>query len=167
MILVNTGKGKGKTTASIGIAIRAIGQNLTVAFGQFMKRNDQAGEQTVLANLLGERFHAKGKGFLTRPEQFPSHRAASEELIGWAREQLAAVDMLVLDEALYALQSELLQENELRDLIAMARKQDVHLILSGRGCPQWLEEEADLVTEMTEIKHPYKKGIPAQKGIEF
>ena len=167
MILVNTGNGKGKTTASIGIAIRAIGQNLTVAFGQFMKRNDQAGEQAVLANLLGERFHAKGKGFLTRPDQYPSHRAVSEELINWAKEQLASVDMLVLDEALYALQSELLKEEELRDLIAMARKRDAHLILSGRGCPRWLEEEADLITEMTEIKHPYKKGIPAQKGIEF
>ncbi len=167
MILINTGNGKGKTTASVGLAIRAIGQGFVVAFGQFMKRPDQAGEQEVLHTLLGARFHAKGKGFLTREEQFPSHRAVSEELIAWAMEQMQDVDMLVLDEALYALQSKLLQEDELRNLIALSRQRDNHLVLSGRGCPDWLRDEADLVTEMTEIKHPYKAGIPAQKGIEF
>ncbi|UZP68141.1 cob(I)yrinic acid a,c-diamide adenosyltransferase [Desulfovibrio mangrovi] len=167
MILVNTGNGKGKTTASVGLAIRALGQDLTVSFGQFMKRNEQAGEQKMLARLLGDRFHAQGKGFLTRPEQFPSHRAAAETLIEWAAEQLENADMVILDEALYALKSNLLQEDELRGLIAKARERNIHLVLSGRGCPEWLAEEADLITEMTEIKHPYKQGIPAQKGIEF
>lgn len=167
MILINTGDGKGKTTASVGLTVRAIGQGLIVAFGQFMKRGDQAGEQKVLATLLGERFHAHGKGFLTRAEQYPEHREASEKLITWATEQLEHVDMLVLDEALYALTSELVLENELRAMIAKARERNIHLVLSGRGCPRWLEEEADLITEMTEIKHPYKMGIPAQKGIEF
>lgn len=167
MILINTGNGKGKTTACVGLAIRALGQNLAVAFGQFMKRDEQAGEQAMLHSLLGERFHAKGKGFLTRPEQYPAHREVSQKLLQWAHDQLSHVDMLVLDEALYALGSNLLLEEELRDLIADARAQNAHLVLSGRGCPDWLRDEADLVTEMTEIKHPYKHGVPAQKGIEF
>ena len=167
MILVNTGNGKGKTTASIGQAIRALGQEQTVAFGQFMKRDKQAGEQYMLRKLLGDFFFAPGDGFLTKPEQFPKHRASSEKLIWWAKERMLEVDMLVLDEALYALSSELLKKEELEELIALARNNDTHLVLSGRGAPEWLIEEADLVTEMTEIKHHYKAGIPAQKGIEF
>ncbi|MCG8532533.1 MAG: cob(I)yrinic acid a,c-diamide adenosyltransferase [Desulfovibrionales bacterium] len=167
MILVNTGNGKGKTTASIGQAIRALGQEHTIAFAQFMKRDKQAGEQYMLRKLLGDFFYAPGDGFLTKPEQFPAHRATSEKIILWAKERIIEVDMLVLDEALYALTSELLTEEELRELIALARSNNTHLVLSGRGAPQWLIDEADLVTEMTEIKHHYKKGTPAQKGIEF
>ena len=167
MILVNTGNGKGKTTASIGQAIRALGQEHTVAFAQFMKRDKQAGEQYMLHKLLGDFFYAPGDGFLIKPEQFPAHRATSEKIILWAKERIIEVDMLVLDEALYALTSELLTKEELKELIALARSNNTHLVLSGRGAPQWLIDEADLVTEMTEIKHHYKKGIPAQKGIEF
>ena len=167
MILVNTGNGKGKTTASVGQAIRALGKEHTVAFGQFMKRDKQAGEQYMLHKLLGDFFFAPGDGFLTKPEQFPKHRASSEKLIWWAKERLLDVDMLILDEALYALSSELLTDEELKELISLAREHDTHLVLSGRGAPEWLIEEADLVTEMTEIKHHYKAGIPAQKGIEF
>ncbi len=167
MILVNTGNGKGKTTACVGLVIRAMGQDFTVAFGQFMKRNDKAGEQKILSTLLGDNFHAQGKGFFTRPEQFPEHRTAAQSLIRWATERIPRVDMLVLDEALYALSAGLLQKEELQELIALARTEETHLVLSGRGCPDWLTQEAELVTEMTEVKHPYKQGIPAQKGIEF
>lgn len=167
MILVYTGNGKGKTSASVGQAIRALGQGFVVAFGQFMKRGDQAGEQKILSSLLAERFHAEGKGFLKRPEQYTEHRETSLQLLLWATHQLENVDMLVLDEALYALKSGLLHEEELRSLIDKARTREAHLVLSGRDCPQWLTDEADMVTEMTEIKHHYAQGIPAQKGIEF
>ncbi|MFA9394579.1 MAG: cob(I)yrinic acid a,c-diamide adenosyltransferase [Halodesulfovibrio sp.] len=167
MILVNTGNGKGKTTASVGQAIRALGQEHTVAFGQFMKRDNQAGEQYMLRKLLGDLFFAPGDGFLTKPEQFPKHRASSEKLIWWAKERILDVDMLILDEALYALSSKLITREELEELVALARNNDTHLVLSGRNAPQWLIDEADLVTEMKEIKHHYKAGIPAQKGIEF
>jgi cob(I)alamin adenosyltransferase len=167
MILVNTGNGKGKTTASVGQAIRALGQEHTVAFGQFMKRDNQAGEQYMLRKLLGDLFYAPGDGFLTKPEQIPKHRASSEKLISWAKELNLDHDMLILDEALYALASKLITREELEELVALARNNDTHLVLSGRNAPQWLIDEADLVTEMTEIKHHYKAGIPAQKGIEF
>ncbi|MEZ0574971.1 cob(I)yrinic acid a,c-diamide adenosyltransferase [Halodesulfovibrio aestuarii] len=167
MILVNTGNGKGKTTASVGQAIRALGQEHTVAFGQFMKRDSQAGEQYMLHKLLGNLFFAPGDGFLTKPEQFAKHRATSEKLIWWAKERILDVDMLILDEVLYALSAKLITREELEEIIALARNNDTHLVLSGRNAPKWLIDEADLVTEMTEIKHHYKAGIPAQKGIEF
>lgn len=167
MLLIYTGNGKGKTSALVGQAIRAIGQNFVVSFGQFMKRDEQAGEQRMLQQLVGDRYHVQGQGFLTKPEQYPAHRKVSLALIEWARNQLAEVDMLLLDEALYALSAELLLAEELRELIALSREHACHLVLSGRGCPGWLEEEADLVTEMVEHKHHYAQGIPAQKGIEF
>lgn len=167
MLLINTGNGKGKTSASIGITIRALGQDMTVAFGQFMKRDEQAGEQRMLKKLLGDNFFAQGEGFLTKEEDRPLHRAAAEKTIHWAHTIIPQVDMLVLDETLYAYKYELVTEAEIRSLIALAREHETHLILSGRDCPEWLVEEADCVTEMGEIKHHYASGIAAQKGIEF
>ena len=75
--------------------------------------------------------------------------------------------MLVLDEVLYAFGNGLVTRQELEGLIAMARELDVHLVLSGRGLPDWLRAEADLVTEMGEVKHPHQQGVKAGKGIEF
>ncbi|MDE7241900.1 cob(I)yrinic acid a,c-diamide adenosyltransferase [Desulfovibrio sp.] len=167
MILVYTGEGKGKTSACAGQALRALGQGMGVAFGQFMKRECGAGEQLMLRQLLGERFRPGGLGFLRHEEDRPAHRAAAAELVDWAREQAAEVDMLILDEALYALGAGILTREELAPLIAGARGVERHLVLSGRGLPDWLSGEADLVTEMRERKHPWRKGIPAAPGIEF
>ena len=100
MILVYTGDGKGKTSACVGQAVRALGQNMAVAFGQFMKRDGQAGEQAMLANLLGERFLAGGLGFLRNDADRPAHRQAALRVLDWAGAQLDLVDMLVLDESL-------------------------------------------------------------------
>ncbi len=169
MIIVYTGEGKGKTSASTGQAIRAFGQGMTVCFAQFMKRNGQAGEQRVLQELLKENFYAGGEGFFRKPEDYPSHREAVLNVLHWAQERLnvGKPDMLVLDEALYALGSGLLEEEELQGFVEECGKKNVHLVLSGRGLPSWLEERADLITEMRLIKHPYQKGIKAAKGIEF
>jgi ATP:corrinoid adenosyltransferase len=167
MLLVYTGKGKGKTSASVGQAVRALGQEMAVAFGQFMKRPGQAGEQKVLAELLGERFHAGGKGFFKKEENRAEHRQAALDLLVWAEKQLPGLDMLILDESLYALGLGILHEKELRDIIDKAMERRVHLVLSGRGLPAWLRDKADLVTEMEEIKHPYAEGGKAVKGIEF
>lgn len=167
MILIYTGNGKGKTSACVGQSIRALGQGLVVAFGQFMKKDKQAGEQSMLARLLEGRFHAAGKGFLKREEDRPEHRKAAEALLTWAESHIARSDMLVLDETLYALAAELITREEILHLITLARQHDTHLVLSGRGLPDWLRDEADLVTEMTEIKHPWQQGIKAQRGIEF
>jgi cob(I)alamin adenosyltransferase len=167
MILVYTGPGKGKTSASVGQAVRAYGQGLRVAFAQFMKRAEQAGEQLALQELLRDRFFAGGRGFFRKEKSRAEHREAALAVLAWAKEMLPAVDMLVLDESLYALGSGLLLEKELRDVIAAARAKGAHLVLSGRGLPDWLREQADLITCMEALKHPFTEGRPAEKGIEF
>ena len=167
MILVYTGNGKGKSSACIGQTIRAIGQGLRVAFIQFMKQEGVAGEQLVLSQLLGEKFRAGGRGFLLVEEDRPQHREAALHTLNWAFDMLPHVDMLVLDEALYALGAGILLPEEVRGLTDKARRCDVHLVLSGRGLPAWLEEEADLITEMGELKHPWQQGHAAMRGIEY
>lgn len=167
MIIVYTGNGKGKTSASVGQAVRALGQGMDVAFAQFMKRPDQAGEQKMLARLLGDRYVAGGRGFFRNEETRDEHRRAALEVLSWAEKALESVDMLVLDESLYALGSGLLEKDELAAIIAAARNRGAHLVLSGRGLPAWLVEEADLITEMGEIKHPYGEGRAAVRGVEY
>ncbi len=167
MLLIYTGNGKGKTSASVGQAVRAMGRGLKVAFAQFMKSDVKAGEQRILQQLLGEAFFIGGRGFYCDEPEKPMHREAALEALRWAQEKAAAQDMLVLDEALYALGSGLLVDEELRGLIKLCRDNNTHLVLSGRGVPPWLLAEADMVTEMQPVKHHYDQGIKAQKGIEF
>ncbi|MFV0423236.1 cob(I)yrinic acid a,c-diamide adenosyltransferase [Oleidesulfovibrio sp.] len=167
MLLIHTGNGKGKTTASIGVAIRALGQNMRVGFGQFMKRDNQAGEQHILKQLLNENFHAFGLGFFTREEDRKLHTEAARNLLDWALSRMEDFDLLVLDEALYALGYGLISQEELQAVIGKAASANTHLVLSGRGLPEWLREQADTVTEMTEIQHAYQKGRPATPGIEY
>ncbi len=167
MILIYTGDAKGKTSAAIGQAVRALGRNMHVAFVQYMKREGVGGEQAVLASLLGEKFRAGGVGFLTGSGDFEKHRKAARELTAWVHTLLPDLDMLVLDEALYALNAGLVTEGELRGILAACKASDTHIVLSGRHLPVWLHDMADLVTEMREIKHPHTKGTAAIRGIEF
>lgn len=176
MLIIYTGNGKGKTSACVGQALRALGRGFTVFFAQFMKSRDVAGEQLMLGRLLGDDFYCNGKGFYRGgAEEFTKHRAAAEETLAWALSRLAALQgsapapgrMLILDEAIYALNHDLLTEMELRTIIKLCRAQGVHLVLSGRGLPAWLAEEADLISEIQEIKHPLQAGIKAGEGIEF
>ena len=167
MILIYTGNGKGKTSACVGQALRALGQELRVGFGQFMKKDVRAGEQVLLERLLGEKFRAGGRGFFRREEEREEHRAAARTLLSWARERLPRLDMLVLDESLYALRAGLLERAEVEALLREARELSCHLVLSGRDAPQWLMDMADLVTDMGEVKHPAQSGVKAQRGIEF
>ncbi|MDL2279933.1 cob(I)yrinic acid a,c-diamide adenosyltransferase, partial [Desulfovibrio sp. OttesenSCG-928-G11] len=131
------------------------------------KRPGQAGEQQALAALLGKDFFAGGRGFFRHEEQRAEHRRAALEVLAWAGQALARVELLVLDEALYALGSGLLLEGEVKDIIAEARMQGAHLVLSGRGLPDWLREEADIITQMLPLKHAYEEGVQALKGIEY
>lgn len=168
MILLYIGPGKGKTSACVGQCLRAHGQGLAVAFGQFMKRDGLAGEQAVLHGLLGERFLAGGIGFFREEHERPGQRAAAQKVLVWAHGQLAnGAQMLILDEACNALGRGLLLEEEMRGLCLTCREASCHLVLSGRTAPQWLQDEADLVTRMDAVRHPYTQGVPAQKGIEF
>jgi cob(I)alamin adenosyltransferase len=167
MILVYTGNGKGKTSASVGQAIRALGQGMRVGFFQYMKRGNAAGEQKILRSLLGGDFVAGGLGFLRKPEQFAAHREAGRQLTERVISRIPDLDMLVLDEALYALKAAVLTREELRDILTLCEKGDTHVVLSGRDAPRWLTEAAHLVTEMREVKHPHTRGVPAERGIEF
>ncbi len=168
MLLIYTGEGKGKTSAAVGQALRALGQSLSVAFCQFMKRPGQAGEQETLAGLLQERFHAGGRGFLRPGQDRKPHEEAAAATLAWAQDQLdQGATMLVLDEALYALGAGLLQRGQLEQLIGACMARNCHLVLTGRGLPDWLRERADLITEMLPVKHPFEKGVPAQRGIEY
>lgn len=167
MLLIYTGNGKGKTSACVGQTVRALGQGFRVAFGQFMKKDGLAGEQRLLAQLLGDGFCASGAGFY-RDKDHETHRGKAVELLGWAGERLArGLDMLVLDETIYALNHGLVREEEVRDLIGRCEALNCHLVLSGRGAPQWLVELADIVSDITEVKHIFAQGGKARKGIEF
>lgn len=167
MLIVYTGNGKGKTSASVGQAMRAQGHGLKVAFGQFMKRSGQAGEQKVLRDILGEGFIASGRGFFRKESERAAHTEAARDLLAWAAARIHSVDLLVLDESLYALGHGLISSGELEEIINACEEKGVYLVLSGRGAPDWLLDRADLVTEMSERKHPLSQGISALRGIEF
>jgi cob(I)alamin adenosyltransferase len=167
MLIVYTGNGKGKTTACVGQAVRALGQGMTVGFGQFMKKDGQAGEQKMLAQLLGQRFLASGAGFF-RDADFETHREKAQTLLAWARGCLdQGVDMLILDEALYALNHGLLLQEEILEFVRRCGELGCHLVLSGRGAPEWLTDMADIVSNVTEVRHIYAQGGKARRGIEF
>ncbi|MCA1742897.1 MAG: cob(I)yrinic acid a,c-diamide adenosyltransferase [Desulfonatronovibrio sp.] len=168
LAMVYTGNGKGKTSAAVGQALRAKGSGLNVAFGQFLKRDDQAGEQKILKSLLGNDFFASGQGFYRNKAQYRKHRDAVKEMINWAENKLSKnYDLLILDEAIYALGMDLLKKEELDELMDKAMSCGTNLVLTGRNAPPWLTEKADMVSELLEVKHHFQKNISARKGIEF
>lgn len=167
MLLIYTGHGKGKTSACLGQALRALGQGMKVAFAQFMKRPGKAGEQLMLEKLLNSDFLAGGLGFFRNEEDRDAHTRAAQNVLAFARARLEEVDMLILDEALYALSSGLINQEDLRILISSCENKNTHLVLSGRGSPDWLVEIADTVTEMKEIKHHFTAPTPQTPGIDY
>ncbi len=171
LILVNTGDGKGKTTAALGMALRAWGQGMKVLVLQFIKGGWKYGELKA-AEKLGPNFEMRqmGEGFIKGPgdQSLEEHRQAAAEALEAAGTEISSgkYDLIILDEILYAIHYGLVALDDALDL--MAKKPDrLHLVLTGRNAPPEIIEQADLVTEMKEIKHHYNKGIPAQKGIEF
>ncbi|WP_196594071.1 cob(I)yrinic acid a,c-diamide adenosyltransferase [Pectinatus sottacetonis] len=172
LIIVNTGNGKGKTTAALGLALRAWGQKLRILIIQFIKGNTSYGELEALAALPGNRLqiYQMGEGFTrknTGVEQADHIKAAQKALEkAYAEELSHSWDMIILDEINYAVKFNLLKTDDVLKIIKN-KPPELHLVLTGRDAAAPVIEKADLVTEMTEIKHPYKKGIKAQKGIEF
>lgn len=167
MIFVYTGPGKGKTSACLGQVIRALGSDLRVGFAQFMKRDGEAGEQAFLRKCLGDAFLAGGIGFFHDESERPAHRKAAEQVLTWAHSRLPECDILILDESLYALGNGLITLEELKALVEESRKENTHLILSGRGLPDELLDDVDMVTDMREIKHPLQRGVGAIKGLDY
>jgi cob(I)alamin adenosyltransferase len=171
LILINTGPGKGKTTAAMGTALRAVGNGMRVLMLQFLKGSWHYGELDAV-EAFGDRFVMKqmGRGFVkvggaeTDPEDVRMVEAA------WAEARLAILsgdwDLVVLDEINYAIGYGMLDPDAVAETLKN-RPEMVHVILTGRGAHPKLVELADTVTEMREVKHAYQKGILAQRGIEY
>lgn len=168
LVMVFTGRGKGKTTAALGAALRACGAGLAVRVIQFIKSGQGYGELASLARLPGIKFSAHGLGLIGADPDLAPHREAAAAALAEARRELAggAWDMVILDEVCVALAKGLVELSEVLDLVR-SRPPAVHLILTGRDCPPELIALADTVTEMREIKHHLPAGVPAQPGVEY
>ncbi len=173
LVIVHTGNGKGKTTAALGLAMRAWGDGFRVLILQFIKGGWNYGELKTIEQLkkLDDRIEIAqcGLGFTNQGSATKEeHEAAAQETLARAKEEIKSGkwDLIILDEINYAVKYELISEADLQELLDM-RPEELHLVMTGRDACDSLIEQADLVTEMKEIKHPYQKGIKAQQGIEF
>ena len=166
LIIVHTGDGKGKTTAALGLALRAFGAGLQVLILQFIKGGQKYGELDALKNLQIE-IRQCGLGF-TKSGEISEHKAAAQATLKIAQDEIISGnrDLIILDEINYAVKFNLITESEIFELIKK-RPPKLHLLLTGRDALPKIIEIADLVTEMKLIKHPFQKGIKAQRGIEF
>ena len=172
LIIVNTGPGKGKTTAALGTAFRAVGQGLKVLMVQFIKGSWHYGELDS-AKMLGEErltILPMGRGFVKVGAEKPDPEDVRlvEEAWQFARQQMqrGEYDLIVLDEINYAINYKMLNPQVVVAAL-QARPEMLHVILTGRNAHPLIVECADLVTEMREVKHPYQQGIQAQRGIEY
>ena len=172
LVIVYTGKGKGKTTAALGMVLRAIGHDYKVCMIQFIKGSWHYGEMSSSKRLEPEfELTAIGKGFVgiiddKTPKEV--HQKIAKEAITVAKEKINSqkYNIVILDEINYAVNLGLVDVNDVLDLIKF-KPQDVTLVLTGNHVKQEVIDTADLVTEMREIKHPFQKGIRAKKGIDF
>ena len=171
LLMVHTGNGKGKTTSALGLMMRAAGRGLNCCMIQFMKsRNDRYGEHEA-AEKLGIEVHTMGDGFTWDTKNPEQDRQTARETWNLCVEKLRSgdYDLLVFDELVYVLSYQMLPIDEVLEELRVARAAQpaLHIVLTGRDAPPQLIEQADLVTEMREIKHPFNAGIRAQQGIEF
>lgn len=172
LLMVYTGDGKGKTTAALGMCVRAVGYDWSVCLIQFVKGSWKYGELKGLKRLEPNvELHVIGEGFVgivDDNKSFEEHRAAAKNGVALALEKLRSSKyrLVILDELNVAFSLGLVTRDEF-DQILEAKSEAQHLVFTGRGAPDWLTEKADLVTEMREVKHPYQKGILAQKGVDW
>jgi cob(I)alamin adenosyltransferase len=172
LVIVYTGNGKGKTTAALGLCIRAVGYDERVCIIQFIKGSWKYGELDGIKRLAPNvELHQKGLGFVGIIDDKldrSQHVRAAREALAFAKEKILSrqYDIVILDEINVALNLGLIGVDDVLDLInAKPELQD--LVLTGRNAHQEIIDRADLVTEMREIKHPFQKGIMAQQGIDF
>ena len=169
LLIVHTGKGKGKSTAAFGLVMRMLGHGKRVGIVQFVKGKWQSGERAVLERFA-DRVTLKimGEGFTWDTQDRRRDIASAEAAFAAAREMLAdpALDLVVLDELNIVLRYDYLPLDEVRAALS-ARRPGLHVVVTGRNAKPELIEDADLVTEMVELKHPFRAGVRAQLGIEF
>ena len=170
LIIVNTGNGKGKTTAALGMVMRSLGHGFRVTVIQFIKGAWEPAEKAVLGQWSDQlEFYAMGEGFTWETQDRDRDIEMAQKAWAKAVEAIANPDIKVtlLDEVNVALKLGYVSVEQVLEGLAQ-KPEDSHVILTGRGAPDGLMEKADLVTEMTLVKHPFKEqGIKAQAGIEF
>lgn len=163
-IYVFTGGGKGKTTAALGVVVRALSQGMRVGWVSWYK--ERLGEEKILGDKV--EMYAVGKGFYKLPGDKATeaeHRQAAKRGLKKAGKLIKKVDVLVLDEVSKAIKDGLVKVDEMLELIN--RRNKTHLVLTGRGVDKQIVEVADLVTEMKKIKHPFDKGEKAVRGLDY
>ena len=169
LIMVHTGKGKGKSTAAMGLAIRAIGHGMKVGIVQFVKGVWVTGERDVLDKFPDlVTIKAMGDGFTWETQDRVRDIKAAETAWAMAQEMIAdeAYAMVILDELNIVLRYDYIPIAGVIETLK-AKPEDLHVIITGRNAKEELIDIADLVTEMTLIKHPFRSGVKAQAGIEF
>ena len=170
LVIVNTGNGKGKSTAAFGVVLRAWGRGLRICVVQFIKSETGKWGEVKAAQKLGIEWLSTGDGFTWLSKDMDETTARAQHAWRFAQEKIASAeyDLIVLDEFTYPLHFGWLDMQEVINWLKKNKPPMLHLIITGRDAPQELIEFSDLVTEMKEIKHPYEEqGIPAQAGIEF
>lgn len=169
LLVVHTGKGKGKTTAAMGMAMRCVGHGMKVGIVQFVKGVWDTGERRVLAafpDLCVMR--AMGEGFTWDTQDLQRDVAAARKAFEMAKEMIAdsSFRMVILDELNIVLRYGYLPLDEVLQVLR-DKPRDLHVVVTGRNAKEELIEAADLVTEMTLVKHPFRSGVKAQPGVEF
>jgi len=166
-VLVFTGDGKGKTTAALGLALRAHGHGLRVCIIQFIKSRTDVGEVMAVEALgPGIELLPMGGGFVRQEGGTPADRARAAEALELARAKMAECDVLVLDEINGAVKLKLISLDDVLGLIR-DKPRELHVVLTGRGAHPSVIDAADTVTDMTSVKHAYDAGVTAQRGIDF
>jgi cob(I)alamin adenosyltransferase len=168
LVVVNTGNGKGKTTAALGVLFRAWGRGLNVCMLQFIKSTTSHYGENRAAEKTGIEIISLGGGFTWLSKDIEKDKALARELWEQCKTKIGSgeYDVVALDEFTYVLTYGWLPVDEVIGFLK-TRPKRTHVIITGRDAPQELVDYADLVTEMREIKHPFQQGIKAQPGIEF
>ncbi len=169
LLIVNTGHGKGKTTAALGLLLRAWGRGMRVCVIQFIKHEGGSWGEVKAAKKLGIEWYKMGDGFTWMSRDIDETAAKARH--GWqlAQEKIASgdYDVVLLDEFTYPLKYGWLDTGEVIAWLRAHKPPMTHVVITGRDAPPELIEFADLVTEMRKVKHPFDRGIRAQPGIEF
>lgn len=168
LVYVFTGNGKGKTTAALGIVLRAWGRGLRTATLQFIKSKTAHYGEHRASKKLDIEIMPLGDGFTWLSKDIEKDKALARECWAIAKEKMHSgeYDIVILDELTYPLTYGWLDQDDILEALRTRPEQE-HVIITGRNAPDWLQDYADLVTEMREVKHPYKRGIKAQPGLEF
>jgi cob(I)alamin adenosyltransferase len=169
LLIVHTGKGKGKSTAAMGMAMRCVGHGMRVAIVQFVKGVWETGERDVLAKFPDQvTIKAMGEGFSWETQDRQRDLAAARQAWDTAKELMAdpSYKMVILDELNIVLRYDNLPLDEVVETLRN-KPRDLHVVVTGRNAKEALIDAADLVTEMEMIKHPFRAGVKAQAGIEF